>query len=226
MPKYLVLSFDDGTIYDRKFIEILNKYNISATFNLNSGLENFVWYYKNIHEIKRLTLSDDPHLYDNHEIASHTLTHPFLTELSEEELINEVNQDVENLERVFNVKVVSLGTPFDRCTEREIEIIKKHTPIKYFRIPILKEKYDYTLPSDPYHIGINALYGDKDIYERVKHFAESDVKDSIFVIAGHSYDFEMNNHWEYIEELIKYLKSFKEFEIKTFKDALASLYNK
>ena len=85
MPKFLVLSFDDGTIYDKRFIEILNKYNVSATLNLNSGLQNFVWYYQDKYEIKRLTLTDDIHLYDNHEIASHTLTHPFLTELTEEE---------------------------------------------------------------------------------------------------------------------------------------------
>lgn len=226
MAKYIVLSFDDGTIYDKRFIDILNKYNVSATFNLNSGLEKFVWYYQDKYEIKRLTLSDNPHLYDNHEIASHTLTHPFLTNLSEEELIKEVNDDIANLERIFNIKVVSFGTPFDKCSEREIEIIKKHTPIKYFRIPILKEDDDFSLPQDEYYVPINALYQDKDIYERIKRFAKCDKEDALFVIAGHSYDFEMNNHWEYIEELIKYILSFKEIEIKTFKDALAILFNK
>lgn len=226
MAKYIVFSFDDGTIYDKRFIEILNKYDVSATFNLNSGLEKFVWYYQNTHEIKRLTLSDDPHLYDNHEIASHTLTHPFLTNLSEEELIKEVNDDIANLERIFNTKVVSFGTPFDKCTEREIEIIKNHTQIKYFRIPILKEDDDFSLPIDEYHVPINALYADKDIYDRIEKFAKCDNENALFVIAGHSYDFEMQNHWEYIEELIKYILSFKEIEIKTFKDALSILFNK
>ncbi len=226
MPKFLVLSFDDGTIYDKKFIEILNKYNVSATLNLNSGLQNFVWYYQDKYEIKRLTLTDDIHLYDNHEIASHTLTHPFLTELTEEELIKEVNEDISNLERIFNIKVVSFGTPFDRCSEREIEIIKKHTPIKYFRVPILKEDDDFSLPIDEYHVPINALYEDKDIYERIKKFANCENDNALFVIAGHSYDFEMQNHWEYIEDLIKYILSFKEIEIKTFKDALSILFNK
>ena len=45
MKKYLVLSFDDGPKEDIKFVELLNKYNLPATLNLNSGLENFVWYY-------------------------------------------------------------------------------------------------------------------------------------------------------------------------------------
>lgn len=43
MRKIFLLSFDDGTIYDKRFVELLNKYNIPCTFNLNSGLEDFVW---------------------------------------------------------------------------------------------------------------------------------------------------------------------------------------
>ena len=40
----VVLSFDDGTIYDKRFIELLDKYGLKATFNLNSGLGEYVWY--------------------------------------------------------------------------------------------------------------------------------------------------------------------------------------
>ena len=35
--KIVSLSFDDGTIYDVRFTELLNKYNLRATLNLNSG---------------------------------------------------------------------------------------------------------------------------------------------------------------------------------------------
>ena len=58
MKKYLVLSFDDGTIYDRRFIELLNKYNLPATLNLNSGLGGFVWYYDNYFPVERLRLEE------------------------------------------------------------------------------------------------------------------------------------------------------------------------
>ena len=43
--KIVSLSFDDGTIYDLKFIELLNKYKLNATLNLNSGLCDFIWTY-------------------------------------------------------------------------------------------------------------------------------------------------------------------------------------
>ena len=36
--KAITLSYDDGTLQDIKFVESLNKYNLKATFNLNSSL--------------------------------------------------------------------------------------------------------------------------------------------------------------------------------------------
>lgn len=33
----LTLSYDDGQIYDRRLVEILDKYGIRGTFHLNSG---------------------------------------------------------------------------------------------------------------------------------------------------------------------------------------------
>jgi peptidoglycan/xylan/chitin deacetylase (PgdA/CDA1 family) len=224
MKKYLVLSFDDGTIYDRRFIELLNKYNIPATLNLNSGLGDFVWYYDNQFPIERLKLEECGNMFDGHEIASHTLTHPYLTSLSFDELIHQVNDDVNNLERIFNRKVESFGVPFTECNEREIDIIKNQTPIKYMRLSYTKDKYDFSIPHDKYHFGVNALYNDLDIYNQIKVFADNKLDKSIFIIAGHSYEFEVNNHWDYIENLLKYVKLFNEFEIVTFRDAVKNLF--
>lgn len=36
--KALTLSYDDGVVNDRRLIEIMNKYGLKGTFNLNSGL--------------------------------------------------------------------------------------------------------------------------------------------------------------------------------------------
>lgn len=224
MKKYLVLSFDDGTIYDKRFIELLNKYNVCATLNLNSGLCDFVWYYNDSFPIRRLKLEECFNMFDGHEIASHTLTHPYLTSLSFEDLVSQVNSDVCNLERIFNVKVESFAVPFTPCNEREIDIIKNHTPIKYMRLSYMKDKYDFTIPNDPYHFKINALYNEKDIYEHIKIFADNKLDKSIFIIAGHSYEFEINNDWNYIEDLLKYIKSFDEFEVVTFKEAVKNLF--
>ena len=38
MNKIFTLSFDDGVKQDKKLIEILDRYNIKCTFNINYGL--------------------------------------------------------------------------------------------------------------------------------------------------------------------------------------------
>ena len=55
--KYFVFAIDDGTIFDKKVIEIFNRYGISATFNLNSGLQGFVWYKDHL-AVARLNLEE------------------------------------------------------------------------------------------------------------------------------------------------------------------------
>ena len=34
--KVLTLSYDDGTVFDRKLVPLMNQYGIRGTFNLNS----------------------------------------------------------------------------------------------------------------------------------------------------------------------------------------------
>ena len=80
MAKYFLLSFDDGTVHDKKFVELLNQYEIPCTFNLNTGLEDFVWEFEG-HPVVRQHLADTLQQYRGHEIASHTLTHPRLEQL-------------------------------------------------------------------------------------------------------------------------------------------------
>ena len=224
MAKYLVFNFDDGTIYDKEFIELLNKYNVSATFNLNSNLDGFIWYYDNTYPIERFRLNECVNLYKNHEVASHTKTHPILTELTDEQIVDEVENDRVVLSKIFNQEVESFAVPFIYCNEREIEIIKNNTNIKYLRLSVCKDKYDFSLPEDKYHVKINALYNDKDLFNQIKEYSNSSIEDSLFIISGHSYEFMLNNDWSYVEDLIKYIKSFNNIEITTFNKAMKELF--
>ena len=104
MRKIFLLSFDDGVIWDQWFIEMLNHYGVPCTFNLNSGLEDFVWHYGS-HPIRRLRLAESKHIYDGHEIASHTLHHNWLDAQTDEQLNWEVGEDVRRLK--LNRPIVS-----------------------------------------------------------------------------------------------------------------------
>ena len=119
--KYFIFSIDDGTIYDKKIIDILNKYHFQGTFNLNTGLQDFVWY-KGDRPVKRNKLNDVKDIYKGHEVASHSLTHPYLTMCPDEIVYKEVNEDIENLERIFNTKIETFGFPFQDFDDRCINI--------------------------------------------------------------------------------------------------------
>ena len=218
--RIVCLSFDDGTIYDKRFIELLNKYNLKATLNLNSGLKDFIWYFDG-KPIRRLDLEKYKYLYDGHEVASHSLTHPYFSSLSKEEIVNQVQTDIDKLNSIFNRNIVGFAFPFHDQTEDNIKTVKENIKLEYIRYSYFSNDY---LPKDRYHIPINALYDDEDIYDRLEEFSKNELENSLFVIAGHAYEFEMKNDWEKIEKLLIYLKENKEITMLTMKDAVKVIF--
>ena len=218
--KIVSLSFDDGTIYDKRFIDLLNKYGLRATSNLNSGLKDFIWYYED-KPIRRLNLEESKEIYKGHEVASHSLTHPYFSSLDEKRQIREVEEDILNLEKIFSRKIEGFAFPFIDQTEANIQVVKNNIDLKYIRCSIFTEKI---LPKDRYHVGINALYDDKDIYEKLERYKSNILPNSLFVIAGHSYEFEVKNDWEKIEKLLKYLKENDELLVLPLIDAIKLIF--
>lgn len=219
MPrKIFLLSFDDGTVWDKGFVEVLNRYQIPCTFNLNSGLEDFVWEFEG-KRVLRQKLSDTVEQYRGHEVASHTLHHPWLNSLTPPQLRREVEEDAEAIKAIFGLEEIGFGVPFTACGEREVNILRKY--VRYIRLSEFADSF--SLPRDKYHIPIHGLYNDPEIREKIAAFGENSLPASLFVMAGHSYEFEMLGHWEYIEDLLHYIKSF-DFEIMTTMDFVKEFY--
>lgn len=210
MRKIFLISFDDGTIWDRRFVELLNKYHMKATFNLNSGLEDFVWHYEDRFPVRRQVLADTVDLYKGHEVASHSLHHHWLNTLTPPQLSREVGDDCAAIKDLFCLQEIGFGVPFTACSEREVNIIRKF--VRYIRLSEFSGSF--APPKDPYHIPIHALYNQTDIREKIAQFAESDLPVSLFVMAGHSYELEVLDHWDYMEQLLQYIQSFG-FEVMT-----------
>lgn len=221
MRKIFLLSFDDGTVWDSRFVELLNKYGMKATFNLNSGLEDFVWYYEDKFPIRRQRLADTVAQYRGHEIASHSLHHHWLNTLTPPQLSREVGDDCAALKALFVLEDIGFGVPFTACGDREIRLIRKY--VRYIRLSELSDSF--APPADPYHIPIHALYNQPDVRQRIAQFAESDLPVSLFVLAGHSYEFEMLDQWDYMEDLLRYIRSFG-FEIMTTVEFVNDYYRR
>ena len=221
MRKIFLISFDDGTVWDRRFVELLNQYGTKATFNLNSGLEDFVWHYEDRFPVRRQVLADTIDLYRGHEVASHSLHHHWLNTLTPPQLSREVGDDCAALKQLFGLPEIGFGVPFTACGEREVNIIRKF--VRYIRLSEFSDSF--APPADPYHIPIHALYNQPDIRQRISAFAKSDLPISLFVMAGHSYELEVLNHWSYMEELLQYIRSF-DFEIMTTMEFVNDYYRR
>ncbi|MBE6131830.1 MAG: hypothetical protein E7180_00365 [Erysipelotrichaceae bacterium] len=219
--RYVVLTFDDGTIYDKRFIEILNKYNIPCSFNLNSGLDDFIWYFNEEKEIRRLNLEENKNIYENHEVCSHSYTHPYFIDLNENQIIEQVNKDIQRLEKIFNREITTFAFPFTEWNDEIINIIKEKTKIKNIRISKISNDY---LPQDRFHIHLNAFYDDYDIYKKLEEYSKNNLENALFTIVGHSYEFEVKNDWNKIENLLKYLSSNKDILVTTLEEAINNIY--
>lgn len=219
MRKIFLLSFDDGTVQDARLIQLLNKYSIPATFNLNTELENFIWEYEG-RPVIRQKLSDAVQQYRGHEIASHSLHHYRLETLPPPQLRREVEEDCGNLRTIFGVQELGFAVPFTVCGEREIRILRKY--VRYIRLSEFADSF--APPADPYHIPIHGLYNEVDIREKIEAFARSELPVSLFVMAGHSYELDMLDHWTYMEELLQYLRTF-DFEFMTTMDYVNRFYS-
>ena len=210
--KLFVFAVDDGTVFDKKVIAIFNKYGIKATFNLNSGLQDFVWN-KNWLEVRRLNLVENKSVYDGHEVASHSLTHPFLTSLSDEEVYKEVKEDIDNLKNIFQREIKTFSFPFDGYDERTINIVKS-LGITHIILPSIDDSFRY--PVDTYHIKVTSWNID-DALNKIKRFIE-EKQAEIFIYLSHSYDYEYGNCYDKLEELCKVVSENKDIKIVCIKD--------
>lgn len=210
LMKYFILSIDDGTIYDEKVIAILNRHHIKGTFNLNSGLDDFIWYNEG-RPVRRLSLPDNVGLYHGHEVASHSLTHPHLTECDNDHIGYEVGVDKENLERIFGKLVTSFAFPFEDFDERAIERIKAIGGFAAIRVSEIDPSFQF--PSDPYHIKITSL----DVRDAIEKFPlfVSDPNAKLFVFVSHGYDFEFNGTYNLLEILCEMVEKSEVISIFT-----------
>ncbi len=207
--KALTFSYDDGVTQDRRFVEILDKYGLKCTFNLNSGLLGTA----NLLVREGVTVAhckprpeEVAEIYKNHEIASHTLTHPMLPELDEAEIIRQVEEDRLRLSELAGYEVTGFAYPGGGVNydSRVAEIIRRHTGIKYCRTTVSSRSFDLQdnlyefRPTVSHHKETGEMLRLGEEFLRL-------VTDTpkLFYIWGHTYEFDINNTWAEFEEFCK-----------------------
>lgn len=224
------VTYDDGVLQDVRFVKMLNSHNLKGTFNLNSGLmENeFEWMHESGCIVKRLHKEKVVSLYDGHEVASHTLTHPYLDDKTEAEILFELKEDKKNLESLFQREINGFAVPFDYYSDLIEECVKK-SGFEYARIS--EESFSFKPSTDYYRWKATVIHFDKSIERLAVDFINTDEELALFQIVGHSYDLDTENLWDKIEiilreislqkdilpmttiEIVDYLKAMEKVEI-------------
>ena len=194
----VTFSYDDGTPFDHKLVDIFNAYGIKATFNLNSarkGTEGFV---------------KDLGIYKGHEIACHGKTHASLAYLPIQGIYEEIYTDRMVWEEVTGAPVRGLAYSNGSYNDAVINALK-NCGIVYARTT--QTTMGFELPAD--FLAWHPTCHHKDAPELAKRFMEKILptpyySGKLFSVYGHSYEFDRDENWDMIERVCKMLGGNKE----------------
>ena len=205
--KAVTFSYDDGSTQDKRFIKMLNKYGLRATFNLNSnkfGEPNSLIRNGVTVAHCKPTAEEIADIYAGHEIAVHTLDHPRLTTLDDAEVIRQVEEDRKNLERICGYEVVGMAYPCGGVNndDRVAQVIRENTKIKYART--ITENHSFELQDNLYRFDPTVYHQNwEKLFELADEFlALPEVTETpkIFYIWGHTFEFDIDDSWDMMEK--------------------------
>lgn len=207
--KALTFSYDDGITQDRRLINILNRYNLKCTFNLNSGLlgkpGSLIREDMTVAHCKSRPC-EVPLIYAGHEVAAHTLTHPNLPTVSDEEVIRQVEEDRLALSEIVGYEVVGMAYPgggvnFD---ERVARLIRENTGIRYARTTVCTGEFGIEPDLYTYRPSVYHLTGWDSLMEMGRKFVELETDEPLlFYIWGHSYELDYYDTWSNFEDFCR-----------------------
>ena len=215
--KAVTFSYDDGVTQDIRLIELLNKYGLKCTFNLNSqrlgknGMLNRdfgrIAHYK-IHAC------DVRAVYEGHEIAAHTLDHPVLPTVADDaEVIRQVEQDRLNLSELAGYEVIGMAYPGGGVNndQRVADLIRAHTGIQYARTitsndSFTPQPYLYRFQPTVYHLDFDKMM------DLGRKFLELKAETpQIFYIWGHSYEMDYcSDNWRRLEDFFQLISGHED----------------
>ena len=214
----ITTSWDDGHTLDLKLADLLNRYDLPATFYVSP--QNRQWSKENL-----LTDEEIQQLSQNFEIGAHTMTHPELTKVSIAEAKKEIKDSKEYLENLLGTEVPMFCYPRGLFNTQ----IKKAVKEAGFKGARTTQAFRTNAPTDLFEIGTTHHTVDRSIIKNITYStlnrgiyisisnktdwlefgkASLDIVEKqggIWHLWGHSWQIEENDWWDKLEELFKYM---------------------
>ncbi|BBH18754.1 polysaccharide deacetylase [Paenibacillus baekrokdamisoli] len=196
--KALTLSYDDGTIHDRRMVEIMNRYHIKGSFHLNSGV---------LGHPNNVKASEVKALYDGHEVSAHSVTHPFLEQIPRERVIMEMIDDRKALEQLVGYPVRGMSYPFGTFNQQVVDLLSA-LGFQYARTVLSTQ--EFRLPESP--LLWKPTCHHKEMLQLGEQYLKLGTEPkrnnlSLFYVWGHSYEFENDSNWEEFETFCRMMSN-------------------
>ena len=224
--KILTFSYDDGTKQDIRLAELFHKYGMKATFNLNSGL------FGREKELIRcdvpvrwdqIQANDVKHVYEGHEVAAHTLTHPLLPKQTDEEVIRQVEEDRRALSALCGYEVVGFAYPGGgtNYTPHVAQLIREHTGVRYARTILPSYSFEKQENLFEFQPTVHHFESWDKLFALGEQFLSLPADaDATFYVWGHSFEFDIYDDWGRFEEFLQMMANKKDIHYLTNKEAL------
>ena len=193
-------SFDDGVVHDRRVVHAFNEWGLRGTFNLNSG--SLLRTGKPAPDTARhLDASEVAELFQGHEVAVHTVSHPWLEKLDTTQIVHEVFDDRRALEDLVGYPVRGMAYPFGTYNDRVIAVLRQ-LGIVYART--VENHWNCFPPREPlaWQTTAHQFHATPTpVPQRFTELHANPGSSGVFFIWGHTYEFE--NRWEDLERIFK-----------------------
>ena len=224
--KAVTFSYDDGVTQDQRLIRLFDRYGLKCTFNINSGVlgkpGSLVREDVTVAHVKPRACEVRA-IYEGHEIAGHTLTHPTLKALDDEEIVRQVEEDRLALSEIVGYEVVGMAYPGGTgCIDgRVMKLVREKTGIRYARTTT--STYNFDLQTDL--ICFNpTVYHHKE-WDRMYELAEQFIglrpdTPKLYYIWGHAYEFDIHGDWERFEDFCRLISGHSDIFYGTNREVL------
>lgn len=200
--KAVTFSYDDGVIYDKKLIEIFNRYGLKGTFNLSSG---------DFGKGRVNTKENALELYKNPcvEVAVHGYNHLSLANIDTAVATNDVLLNRKELEEMFGHIVKGMAYANGSYDDSVVQILK-NCGINYSRT--VAQTCEFNLPNEWLKWHPTCHHDNPKLMELAREFVSLErpkyhlnYNPKVMYVWGHSYEFNDKNNWEAIEKFAEFI---------------------
>ncbi|QJC51549.1 polysaccharide deacetylase family protein [Paenibacillus albicereus] len=188
--KAAAFSFDDGRDCDRRLVAMMNRYGLKGTFHLNSGV---------LGREGHVRADEVAGLYKGHEVSAHTVSHPFLEQSPDDQIVHEIMADRQTLEGLAGYPVRGMSYPFGTYDDRVAALLPA-LGIEYART--IRSHGGFELPADP--LRWHPTCHHKGMVEAAERFLRSQPyreRMELLLVWGHSFEFESDGNWSLMDQV-------------------------